>query len=228
MKAEKLELKSAMKADEDCQSGSDTMWEKVVKILIQSAIYILYLQRNLRKKNKLIIPINQDNPYKSEIILLNTHFPNLIYNYILHKYIQETSNRKIQVSNKEHDKLKSLLAHQQPMDQLAQLFGLIIRPVKKIKKENSMCVCIYIYYVKKRNENHSVTQKAYLRRVLCQVKFRELERRGSQWRRKYSTRRYEGTWLSVIERRYVTPMSLGFQENGHSRFTKQLTLFYSG
>ncbi|RVW64331.1 hypothetical protein CK203_047013 [Vitis vinifera] len=30
MKAEKLELKSAMKADEDCQSGSDTMWEKVV------------------------------------------------------------------------------------------------------------------------------------------------------------------------------------------------------
>ena len=50
MKAEKLELKSAMKADEECQSGSDTMWEKVVKILIQSAItiliYILYLQRN--------------------------------------------------------------------------------------------------------------------------------------------------------------------------------------
>ena len=85
MKAEKLELKSAMKADEDCQSGSDTMWEKVVKILIQSAIYILYLQRNLRKKNKLIIPINQDNPYKLEIVLLNiiysyTHFSNLIYN----------------------------------------------------------------------------------------------------------------------------------------------------
>ena len=62
MKAEKLELKSAMKADEECQSGSDTMWEKVVKILIQSAItiliYILYLQRNLRKKKT-------NNHYKS-------------------------------------------------------------------------------------------------------------------------------------------------------------------
>lgn len=31
MKAEKLELKSAMKVDEECQSGSNNMWEKVVK-----------------------------------------------------------------------------------------------------------------------------------------------------------------------------------------------------
>ena len=85
-------------------SWAKEKWTPQPSIVVTILIYILYLQRNLRKK-KLIIPINQDNPYKSGIILLNviysyTHFPNLIYNYILlHKYIQETPMRKIQISN---------------------------------------------------------------------------------------------------------------------------------
>ena len=64
----------------------------------------LIFTKKFKEKNKLIIPINQDNPYKLDIILPNliysyAHFPNLIYNYRLHKYMQETSNRKIQISN---------------------------------------------------------------------------------------------------------------------------------
>ena len=31
MKVEKLELKLAIKADKECQSGSNTIWEKMVK-----------------------------------------------------------------------------------------------------------------------------------------------------------------------------------------------------
>ena len=69
-----------------------------------SNLYPIFTKK-FKEKNKLIIPINQDNPYKSGIILPNliysyTHFPNLIYSYILlHKYIQETPIRKIQISN---------------------------------------------------------------------------------------------------------------------------------
>lgn len=51
MMTKKLEPKSAMKTNEECQSGSDTMWRKMVKkILIKSIVtilvYIIYLQRN--------------------------------------------------------------------------------------------------------------------------------------------------------------------------------------
>ena len=55
MKTEELELKSAMKVDKECpkrlwynvgESGKKNLIQSAVSILI----YILYLQRNLRKK----------------------------------------------------------------------------------------------------------------------------------------------------------------------------------
>ena len=85
------------------------LWEKVVKNSYSISCYNPNLYPIFTKKfkeiNKLIIPINHDYTYKSGIILPNliysyTQFPNLIYNYIqLHKYIQKTPNRKIQLSN---------------------------------------------------------------------------------------------------------------------------------
>ena len=43
VKAKKLELKSTMKANEGCQSGSNTMWEKMVKDSYSSSCYDLNL-----------------------------------------------------------------------------------------------------------------------------------------------------------------------------------------
>ena len=85
------------------------MWEKVVKNSYSISCYNpnLYpiFTKKFKEKNKLIIPINHDNLYKSGIILPNLiysyiHFLNLIYSYIqLHKCIQETPIKKIQISN---------------------------------------------------------------------------------------------------------------------------------
>ena len=52
MKAKKLELRSAMKADEGCQSGSNTMWEKMVKDSYSSSCYDLNLYLIFTKKFK--------------------------------------------------------------------------------------------------------------------------------------------------------------------------------
>ena len=52
MKAKKLELKSAMKADEGCQSGSNTMWEKMVKDSYSISCYNLNLYLIFTKKFK--------------------------------------------------------------------------------------------------------------------------------------------------------------------------------
>ena len=88
MKVEKLELKLAIKANKERQSCSNTIWEKMVKDSYSISCYnpnsYLIFTKKLKEK-KLIIPINQDNPYKLEIVLLNiiysyTHFSNLIYN----------------------------------------------------------------------------------------------------------------------------------------------------
>ena len=59
MKSEKLELKSAMKVDEECQSGFDTMWEKVVKNSYSINCYNpnLYpiFTKKFKEKNKLTL-----------------------------------------------------------------------------------------------------------------------------------------------------------------------------
>ena len=91
------------------QRGFDIMWEKVVKNSYSISCYNpnLYpiFTKKFKEKNKLIISINHDNPYKSRIILPNLiynyiNFLNLIYSYIqLHKCIQETLIKKIQISN---------------------------------------------------------------------------------------------------------------------------------
>ena len=77
----KLEQKLAIKANEEHQSDSNTIWEKMVKkncysISCYNSTLYLILTEKLNEINKLIIPINQDNHYKLGIIL-----PNLIYNY---------------------------------------------------------------------------------------------------------------------------------------------------
>ena len=52
MKAKKLELKLAMKVDEGCQSGSNTMWEKMVKDSYSINCYNLNLYLIFTKKFK--------------------------------------------------------------------------------------------------------------------------------------------------------------------------------
>ena len=52
MKAKKLELKLAMKVDEGCQSGSNTMWEKMVKDSYSMICYNLNLYLIFTKKFK--------------------------------------------------------------------------------------------------------------------------------------------------------------------------------
>ena len=50
--AKKLELKLAMKANEGCQSGSNTMWEKMVKDSYSITCYDLNLYLIFTKKIK--------------------------------------------------------------------------------------------------------------------------------------------------------------------------------
>lgn len=55
MMTKKLEPKSAMKTNEECQSGSDTMWRKMVKKFLLNQLlqsqFISYIYREI-KENK--------------------------------------------------------------------------------------------------------------------------------------------------------------------------------